>query len=76
MTAKERLLSEAPRWSEHDAEIALRAVAREHAAQAGHSVDEWGDLDEFSARASAATFRRLDEEEAAAGLSWEEHGRS
>ncbi len=29
MTAKEQLLKEAPRWSEHEAEIALRAVERE-----------------------------------------------
>lgn len=76
MTAKERLLTEAPRWSEHDAEVALRAVAREHAAQAGRAADEWGDLDEFSARASAAVLRRLDDEEADAGFSWEDHGRS
>ncbi len=31
MTAKELLLAEAPRWTEHDAEVALRAVEREHA---------------------------------------------
>jgi hypothetical protein len=30
VTAKELLLQEAPRWSEHDAEIALRAVEHEH----------------------------------------------
>lgn len=76
MTAKEKLLSEAPRWSEHDAEVALRAVEREYAAQAGRNVDEWGDPDEFCAQASAATFRRLDEEEAAAGFSWEKHRQS
>jgi hypothetical protein len=29
MTAKEQLLKEAPRWSEHEAEIALRAVKRD-----------------------------------------------
>lgn len=28
MTAKEKLLREAPKWSEHEAEIALRAVER------------------------------------------------
>jgi hypothetical protein len=31
VTAKELLLQEAPRWSEQDAEVALRAVDREHA---------------------------------------------
>jgi hypothetical protein len=70
MTAKEQLLQQAPGWSEHDAEVALRAVQREHAEPA---VDGWGDLDEFSARASAAMLRRLDEEEATAGFSWEQH---
>lgn len=29
MTAKEKLLERAPRWSEHEAEVALRAVERE-----------------------------------------------
>jgi hypothetical protein len=76
MTAKQRLLSEAPRWSEHDAEVALRAVEREHAAQVGRNLDEWGDLDEFSVRASMAALLRLDDEEAASGFSWEEHRRS
>ena len=70
MTAKEQLLQQAPGWSEHDAEVALRAVQRAHAEPA---VDGWGDLDEFSARASSATLRRLDEEEATAGFSWEQH---
>ncbi len=73
MTAKEKLLQEAPRWSEHDAQIALRAVEREHA---DDNQDEWGDLDEFSARASTPTLRRLDEQEAAAGFSWENHRKS
>ncbi len=31
VTAKELLLQEAPRWSEQDAEVALRAVEHEHA---------------------------------------------
>jgi hypothetical protein len=31
MTAQELLQQEAPRWSEHDASVALRAVEREHA---------------------------------------------
>jgi hypothetical protein len=73
MTAKEQLLQEAPGWSEREAEVALRAVACEHE---GRTVDEWGDLDEFTARASSAMLRRLDEEEAKAGSSWEEHRRA
>ena len=76
MTAKEKLLKEAPRWSEHDAQIALRAVEREHNGETQQNVDAWGDLDEFSAHASTPTLRRLDEQEAAAGFSWESHRKS
>src|SRR5258708_606185 len=32
------------------------------------TVDEWGDLDEFSARGSEPTLRRLDEDGAASGI--------
>ncbi len=35
------------------------------------AADDWGDLDEFSARGSEPTLRQLDEQEAAAGFSWE-----
>jgi len=59
---------EAPRWSERDAQVALRAVQHEHG--------PGDDLDEFSARGSEPTLRRLDEEEAAAGFSWENHRKS
>jgi hypothetical protein len=64
MTAKEQLLQEAPGWSEHDAEIALRAVRREHA---GSDPDEWGDISKVHDAAFAETMRRLAEEERAAG---------
>ena len=64
MTAKEQLLQEAPTWSEHDAEIALRAVQREHADSDG---DEWGDLSKIHEVAFGETMKRLAEEERAAG---------
>jgi len=35
------------------------------------AADDWGDLDEFSARGSEPTLRGLDGQEAAAGFSWE-----
>lgn len=70
VTARERVLEEAPRWTEDQAAAALRAVER-HEGPAARTVDEWGDLDEFSARASSASLRRLDEEEAKAGFSWD-----
>lgn len=64
MTAKELLLQEAPRWSEHDAKIALRAVQHAHA---GDGADEWGNLSEVHDVAFGETMRRLGEEERAAG---------
>jgi hypothetical protein len=62
MTAKEQLLREAPAWSEHDAQVALWAVEREHA---GHVVDVWGDLDAFGDVLTGDALRRLDEDERA-----------
>lgn len=64
MTAKEQLLQEAPSWSEHDAEIALRAVQREHADGNG---DEWGELSKVHEVAFGEAMKRLAEEERAAG---------
>jgi hypothetical protein len=64
MTAKEQLLQEAPAWSEHDAEVAIRAVQREHA---GGDTDEWGDISKVHDVAFGETMQRLAEEERAAG---------
>jgi hypothetical protein len=64
MTAKELLLQEATGWSEHDAEIALRAVQH---ARAADSTDEWGNLSKVHEVAFGETMRRLTEEERAAG---------
>jgi hypothetical protein len=64
MTAKEQLLQEAPGWSEHDAEIALRAVQREHT---GGNGDDWGEISKVHDVAFGETMKRLAEEERAAG---------
>ena len=64
MTAKEQLLQEASGWSEHDAEIALRAVQRDHA---GDGADEWGDISGLHEVAFKETMQRLAKEERAAG---------
>jgi hypothetical protein len=74
MTAKEQLLQEAPGWSEHDAEIALRAVRRKHASGNG---DEWGELSKVHEVAFGETMKRLAEEERAAGHEpWRDTARS
>lgn len=64
MTAKEQPLREAPAWSEHDAEVARRAVQREHA---GRDTDGWGNLSEVHDVAVGETMQRLVEEEHRAG---------
>jgi len=71
MTAKELLLQEASHWTEHDAQVALRAVEHEH--EAGDILDEWGNLSAMTRASTARVMRRLDEEEAAAGFSWEQY---
>ena len=64
VTAKEKLLKEAPRWSERDAVVALQAVKR---VRSGRTVDEWGDLSKLHEVSFGETMRRLVEEERAAG---------
>ena len=61
VTAKEKLLKRAPRWSEEQAERALSA------AESDDVVDEWGDLSALHEVSSAETMRRLAQEEQAAG---------
>lgn len=36
------------------------------------TLDDWGDLEQFSARASRGVLRHMTEDEEKAGLSWEE----
>jgi hypothetical protein len=73
MTAKELLLKEARCWSDHDAEIALRAVEREHREKPDDLADEWGHPSATSRAATAAMLKRMDESESAEGFSWDEH---
>lgn len=63
MTAKEKVLEFAPSWSEHDAEIALRAVEREH--ETGDIAEEWGSISEMTGAAATQVMQDLAEEERA-----------
>ncbi|HLM84889.1 MAG TPA: hypothetical protein VK272_01730 [Solirubrobacteraceae bacterium] len=63
----EQLLQEASGWSEHDAEIALRAVDESTLAATRMS---WGDLSKFHEAAFGETMQTLAEEERAA---WHVH---
>lgn len=40
-------------------------------AKGSRSLDDWGDLDQFSAHASRGALRHMTEDEDAAGLSWD-----
>lgn len=61
MTAKERLLQEAPGWTEEQARHALAAAT-------GRIIDDWGDLGAQSDALTRRVMRDLDEEERAAGF--------
>jgi hypothetical protein len=73
MTTKERLHKLVDELSEAEADETLRFAAARHE---GKNVDEWGDLDAWSDAASSDTMHMLDEEEAAAGFSWEQRNSS
>jgi hypothetical protein len=61
MTAKQRLLQEAPDWTEEQARHALAAAT-------GRIIDDWGDLGELTDALARRAMRHLDEEERAAGF--------
>jgi hypothetical protein len=49
-----------------------RRRADQEAAEGGRSLDNWGDLDQFSAQGSRGVLRHMAEDEEATGLSWDE----
>jgi len=54
-------------------ESAERKCCRtEEVAKGRRTLDEWGDLDQFSAHASRGVLRHMTEDEEAAGFSWDE----
>jgi hypothetical protein len=48
-----------------------RRQADEEVVEGGRSLDDWGDLDQFSAHGSRGVLRHMAEDEEAAGLPWE-----
>jgi hypothetical protein len=61
MTAKEKLLERAPGWTEHEAEIALRAVEREVDPVSRRFEDAPLEDEEISAEEEAAVQEARDE---------------
>jgi hypothetical protein len=71
MTTREKAHELLDRLSEPELEAEyerLRAAVEGE----GH-MDDWGDLDRFSARASLGVLRHMTEDEEKAGFSWEEY---
>jgi hypothetical protein len=62
VTAKEKLLEQAPHWTEEQAERALRAAEGD--------LDDWGDLRAQTEALAEQAEARLHERERAAGDSW------
>lgn len=71
MTTREqahRLLDELP---ESEVEPVVEFIVSR--GEGERHLDEWGDLDRFSARASRGVLRHMTEEEEKAGFSWEKY---
>jgi len=62
MTAKERVIADAPGWTEEQAQAALVAA---QSRLPGDIVDEWGNLSSFVRSSSDPVFKRLDDQERA-----------
>jgi hypothetical protein len=71
VTTREKVERLLDRLSEEELEAEYKRLRQ--AVESGGVVDEWGDLDRFSARASLGILRHLDEEEAKIGFSWEKY---
>lgn len=53
MSAREELLRLAPSWTEHEAEVALRAVAHESTPGGEEVAEGWGDSSALKAALSS-----------------------
>jgi hypothetical protein len=75
MTAKEKLLKDAPGWSEATAVAVLRVVESQAKLERWLEDETPEDVEaraQRGAEASLGVLQRMDEEEEAAGLGWEE----
>lgn len=73
MTIREKVEKLLDRLSED--ELSAEYERLQQAVEGGRATDDWGDLEQFSARASRGVLRHMTEEEEKAGLSWEEFRR-
>lgn len=70
MTTRDKVEKLLDRLSEK--ELAAEYERLRQTVEGERTVDDWGDLERFSARASRGVLRHMTEDEEKAGLSWEE----
>jgi hypothetical protein len=70
MTTRDKVEKLLDRLSEE--ELAAEYERLRQTVEGERTLDDWGDLEQFSARASRGVLRHMTEDEEKAGLSWEE----
>ncbi len=70
MTTRDKVEKLLDRLSEE--ELAAEYERLRQTVERERTLDDWGDLERFSARASRGVLRHMTEDEEKAGLSWEE----
>ncbi len=70
MTTRDKVEKLLDRLSEE--ELAAEYERLRQTVEGERTLDDWGDLERFSARASRGVLRHMTEDEEKAGLSWEE----
>ncbi len=70
MTTREKAHALLDRLSEAELEAEYKRLRA--AVEGERNIDDWGDLDRFSASASLGVLRHMTEEEEKAGFDWEE----
>jgi hypothetical protein len=70
MTTREKAHALLDRLSEE--ELAAEYQRLRQAVEGERTLDTWGDLEQFSAKASRGVLRHMTEDEEDAGLSWDE----
>lgn len=69
MTTRDKVEKLLDRLSEE--ELAAEYQRLRQAVEGERTLDDWGDLERFSAQASRGVLRHMTEDEEKAGLSWE-----
>jgi hypothetical protein len=70
VTTREKVEKLLDRLSEDELSVEYERLRQ--AVESERPVDDWGDLEQFSAQASRGVLRHMTEDEERAGLSWEE----